>query len=243
MQTWVVLSDLQIPFQDERVVDLAVNFVADLKPHGVILNGDVVDCYTISDYTRDPLHKKDLQGEIDESSALMNRLAKHTKERIWVGGNHEDRLRRYLWSRAPEFGSLESLQFSKLFRCAEYGFTYYKYGHLYRLGKLVVTHGSIVRRHSGHTAKAHFEKYGKSVLVGHTHRLGAYYHTNLEGPHVAYEGGCLCRLDPEYVQHPDWQHGFAVVHVDERRYFNVQLVPIFNYASFFFGGTRYGRAA
>ena len=65
-------------------------------------------------------------------------------------------------------------------------------------------------------------------MIGHTHRLGIYYRTNAKGTHAAYENGCLCRLDPEYVQDPDWQQGLSVVRVGEKGFFNVQQVPIIN---------------
>ena len=58
---------------------------------------------------------------------------------------------------------------------------------------------------------------------------------------MAYENGCLCRLDPKYVQFPDWQQGFSVVHVDEGGFFNVQQIPILNRRCFFYGGTLVGK--
>ena len=54
------------------------------------------------------------------------------------------------------------------------------------LGKLMVTHGSIVSKHSGTSGKNHLEKYGTSILHGHTHRLGVYYKRDVRGvPGVA----------------------------------------------------------
>jgi hypothetical protein len=37
-RTYVVLSDLQIPFQDQKAVDLVLDFIAALKPKGVVLS-------------------------------------------------------------------------------------------------------------------------------------------------------------------------------------------------------------
>ena len=236
MKTWVVMGDIQIPFQARRVLDLVLDFIDDLKPHGVVLNGDVVDCYSLSTFQKDPLRRAGLAREIRESSILLARLARHTKERWWLGGNHEDRLRRVLWEN-PEFAAVRALQFPELFRATEHGFRWKPYGGVLWLGKLLVTHGSLVLKHSGWTGRAHFDKYGNSVLVGHTHRLGVYYRTNAKGVHAAWENGCLCRLDPEYVQFPDWQQGFSVVHVGERGFFNVQQIPILPGCRFFYGGT------
>ena len=237
MKLWAILNDLQIPFQDPQVLGLVLRFLDDLKPYGIILNGDVVDCYAISDYDKDPLKKPGLQREVRGAAALMERF-KYAKERIWLGGNHEDRLRRYLWKN-PEFADLEALTFSSLFRVKEHGFTYYPYGKHWMLGKLLVTHGFMVRAHSGISARAHFDRMGTSVLIGHTHRLGVYYKTNVRGQHAAYENGCLCRLDPEYVQNPDWQQGMSVVTVMDNGFFNVIQIPILHRRILFYGGERY----
>jgi predicted phosphodiesterase len=230
MHVWTVIGDLQMPFQDDQALNLALAFIDHLKPDGIILNGDITDCYALSAYDKNPLTPASLALEIAQTHSLMGRLA-NIPQKVWVGGNHEDRLRRYLWKRAPELGILPQLDFPQLFGLADFGFTWMPYGELYRLGKLAVTHGTLVRKHSGQTAKAHFEKYGTSVLINHTHRLGAYYKRTIEGVHGAWENGCLCRLDPEYEAHPDWQQGFSVVHVDpECGFFHVQQLPILRQA-------------
>ena len=238
-KTWVVLNDLQIPWHDAPVLQLVLRFIRDLQPHGVILNGDVVDCYAISTYDKNPLRRAGLQREITLAQHLMASL-EPLKEKIWLGGNHEDRLRRYLWKN-PQFADLDSLTFSKLFRLGEHGFSYYPYGRHWMLGKLMVTHGFMVRSHSGVSARSHFDRLGTSCLVGHTHRLGVYYKTNVRGQHAAYENGCLCRLDPEYVQNPDWQQGFSVVTVMENGYYNVVQVPILHRRMFFYGKEEWTR--
>lgn len=240
-QTWVVMNDIQIPFHDDRALSNVLRFVADLRPYGVILNGDVVDCYAISDFSKDPLKRADLDLEIRGAGQLMEQLAKFTTKRIWIGGNHEDRLRRYMWKNAPALAVVPGQDFPTIFRLSDHGFSWLEYGDIYNLGKLLVTHGSIVSKHSAFTAKAHMEKYGSSVLVGHTHRLGTFYRRDIRGVHVAIENGCLCRLTPEYVQHPNWQQGFSVVHVDPKtRFFNVQQIPILPGGAFYYGGIKNG---
>jgi predicted phosphodiesterase len=241
IRTWVVLSDLQIPFQDKPVVELVVRFIEHLRPHGVALNGDIVDAYELSTFDKNPLKKAGLDREIREAGVLMKRLAAVTSERWWLGGNHEDRLRRALW-RNPEFAHLDALKFENLFHLADHGFQWKPYGGILKLGKLNLTHGNQVRKASGASARAHFEQFGGSVLHGHTHRLGAYFKTNVQGTHAAFENGCLCRLDPEYAQNPDWQQGFSVVHVDQRsRFFNAQVIPILDRRVFYFGKERFER--
>jgi predicted phosphodiesterase len=243
LKVWVILNDIQIPFHDEPVLDLVTSFVKTLKPHGVILNGDIVDAYQLSEFSKDPVEKSDIAQEQRIARRLMESLAGVTKERWWLGGNHEDRLRRYVWNHAPKFGGLEELTFPSLFHLGEHGFKWKEYGGYLHLGKLMVTHGSLVSKHSGQTGRAHMEKYGTSILVGHTHRLGVYYRRDVRGVHAAYENGCLCQLNPEYDQFPNWMQGFSVVHTaeDGNGFFSVQQIPILNRKGFFYGKDYIGK--
>lgn len=121
METWCVIGDFQVPFQDRQAVDLALAFVEDLKPDGVILNGDIADCYTLSDFDRNPLHKETLQDEIEQIQDILKRL-EHVPQKTFIAGKHEDRLRRVLWRKAPELGMLPQLRFEQLFGLDRYGF-------------------------------------------------------------------------------------------------------------------------
>src|SRR3990167_5780554 len=97
-ETWVILNDIQLPFEDKIVLNnLILPFIADLRPHGIILNGDVVDMYSISDFDKNPLTPASLNVEICGARRLMGKLAHIVKEGIWLGGNHEDRLRKWVW--------------------------------------------------------------------------------------------------------------------------------------------------
>src|SRR3990167_7552973 len=195
------------------------------------------NCYLISDFCKDPkrIHQWGIEKEITEARKLMARL-EFIKEKWWLGGNHEDRWRRVHWNHPTLQGMLKD--FPEAFKMSDHGFKWKPYGAIHNLGKLMVMHGSMVNKHSGATARSHFEKLGSSVLLGHSHRMGAYYKTDTRGTHVAYEGGCLCRLDPEYVQYPDWQQGFSVVHVEKNGLFNVQQIPVLRRRALFYGATK-----
>lgn len=241
MKTYVITNDWQIPFHDKLVIDrLFMPFLKWLNPYGFIWNGDIVDCYQLSEFSKNPLSQATLTKEVRTARAYMADLAWITFK-AWLGGNHEGRIRRYLWKNAEKLPVDADETFESLFRPSDYGFVYQPYGSVIRLGSLDVTHGSVVRQHSGWSAKAHFDKRGGSVLIGHTHRLGTYYRTNARGIHAAYENGCLCSLRPEYVQDPDWQQGFSVVTVGEKGFFHVQQVPIINRRYLLYGRDKWER--
>jgi predicted phosphodiesterase len=244
-QKWVVMNDTQIPFEDRAVLwDLVVPFVQELKPYGIVLNGDIVDNYEVSDFTKDPkLRSYGLRAERKGAARLMAAF-KDIKRKVWIDGNHEDRYRRYSWGRVPELVRAEIMPtFASAFRLKEHGFDWHPYGGHIMLGKLMVTHGFIVAQQSAYSAQRHFQRLGSSVLIGHTHRGGVHFKTNASGAHVAYENFCLCRLDGlGYAQFPDWQQGFSVVDVFENGLFNVQQVPILRRRQFMYGGQIVRRA-
>ena len=55
---------------------------------------------------------------------------------------------------------------------------------------------------------------GKTVVTQNTHRLSSYYSTYEQKPGQWFENGCLCKIEPDYLNDPDkanWQHGFTVI--------------------------------
>ncbi len=97
--------------------------------------------------------------------------------------------------------------------------------------ELLITHGTYVRRGGGMSARAHGESYLASVMHGHTHRQGSSMRrvpavgSRSEQVIRTFETGCMCRLDPGYVQMPDWTQGFAIVTEGDGRY-AVELVTV-----------------
>lgn len=237
----VIFSDTQFPFIDWGVDHAFNNFLSDWKPDIVVMNGDGVDFYGISQYDRDPSRKSRVREELEDFRHYI-----HQKELLvpgaklyYNGGNHEDRLRRYLWRKASEIADMEELSLPRLLGIENWQYTPYHRPQLDvgRIGTdlhgLLIVHGFLVRRWSAYTARAHYEKFGGSGVVGHTHRLGAFYHTDYRGEYVWLEGGCMCSLVPEYTISPDWQQGFVAGYLfprdgKEKVRFDIRQIPIVN---------------
>jgi len=201
--------------------------------------GDLVDAWQISAFDKDPSRKASLQDDIDEAAGLLRGVRKVLPKAVCylLEGNHEDRLRRLIW-RMPE-GQREiarlrvfqsAVSWPNMLGLADLDFRFVPMQGQARariLPKLIIKHGSVVRRWSAQSAKAEWERYGKSGLSGHTHRLGAFYTNDFNGAHVWAETGCTCSLDPEYCVDPNWQQGCVVVtYVGDR--FAVEPVYIQN---------------
>jgi uncharacterized C2H2 Zn-finger protein len=210
----VSFSDLQLPFVDEPLLDAVVEFVSDYKPHDIILNGDILDCYEVSDFDKRPERLFNLGTEFEMADAIVRKLKRYAAKDCqvwWVDGNHEERLQRAIWRRAQDFSFLVK-DIPEALRLDDTCAGYVPYGkHIDYLG-FVFTHGNFVSSYSAYTAKRHLERYRSSGVNGHTHRLGSYSVTDMHGrSHTWYEQGCLCRRDLEYVRGVgNWQQGFLI---------------------------------
>jgi hypothetical protein len=115
----------------------------------------------------------------------------------------------YLWSHAQVLSSLRSLRVEHLFNLEKLKIQYYD--DIVFRNTVLFKHGSIIRKHSGYTARGELEKEGMSGMSGHTHRLEMHFKRNRGGNYVWVESGCLCNLDPEWIDGTaDWQHGVGV---------------------------------
>jgi hypothetical protein len=131
---------------------------------------------------------------------------------------------------------MHGLSVPDIYKLKAHAIEYVPQDQMIELGCLRVLHGHLISAHSGMTARKHFERHGTSVLVGHSHRLGAFYKTDRAGTHGAWECGCLCGMDAEYENFPNWQQGWAVVTVFPSRLFTVDLVPVIDGKFVVYGG-------
>lgn len=228
----VGLYDLHGHFKDEKAFSTSLAFVGHVRPQRVIVGGDWVDFYALSRFVSDPRRKLELQSELDCVRQSLQRLRRAApKARIWyLQGNHEARLQKYLWTRAPELEGLRSLRLPRLLGLSDLSIDWVGSGIL-RWPGLVWKHGNFVRSKSGVTATAELERLWRSGVSGHTHRLAQVFKRNDAGVFTWVEAGCLCDLDPEYVegQTADWQHGLVYAEVEARgNRFTVSPLPIVN---------------
>lgn len=241
LQRSLVFGDTHVPHQDDAAVATIEAVIADMGPDTILHTGDLLDCYTISAFAKDPNRKFSLQDEIDAARALLHRWAQLAprSRRVLLEGNHEDRLRRVIWNLpggAAELARLtafkRAITWPALLGLADVGWEFVPTEEQTRtsvLPKIITKHGTVVRKWSGFTAKGEWERYGKGGLSGHTHRLGKFYHRDHNGSHVWVEAGCTCRLDPDYMTDPDWQQGFLVItHTADGERYTVEDVYIEN---------------
>ena len=152
-----------------------------------------------------------------KSGTLITRI----DGKVAITGNCS-RLERYL-KKHPELYSLDALKLPNLLDLKKYNIEYSDKG--IKLGSLKIIHGTIVRKFSGYTARAEMEKNDCSGISGHTHRLAVYYKRTPSRDLMWAESGCLCDLNPEYIDNPSWNQGFLYGYV-EKDSFSIMPVPI-----------------
>lgn len=234
MTVTVAIGDVHIPYEDRTAIECAFSIIRSIQPDNVVLIGDIIDFYTVSKYAKDPTRINTLQEEIDQTYQFLSEVRDVAPKAriIYMEGNHEDRLNRFLMTKAPELYCLRFMQVARLLRLNDFKMEYND-GHEV-IGDTTFTHGHIVRKHSAYSARAMAEEYG-TVLFGHTHRLGMHHKRDGRGDMIAIENGCLCELDPGYVKGiADWQQGFTVItYIDDHSAY--EQVRIYNGQAIFRG--------
>jgi predicted phosphodiesterase len=233
----MITSDYHIPFLDESSYELMKYVAKEYKPDKFIINGDFVDFYTISKFDQNPERKHTLQDERVEAQRRLYDLRKSLPKAdiIYIEGNHETRLQKYLWAH-KELYSLPELNLQNFLGLKEAGIKfigvdndYWKQtsGH-YVIGDMVISHGDnrtngfATSQYSGYSAKNSMYKMNKSILMGHTHRLALVYHSTPFADLVGIEGGCLCQDNGT----ANWQKGFITFETDNKETFNHKIYRI-----------------
>lgn len=205
-----VVPDLHIPDHDEGAVEWALNLISDLRPDEVVFLGDMFDFMSISRFLKHPKQSRLFSDEVKTGKAfvkmLASRLPKKAKVQI-IGGNHEDRLAKYLFRHAPELADEPSLTVPALMEFPKKWVYYDPSVPNFQTQGVIVMHG---RRFAGNVALANMRRYVCSVVQGHSHRVSTQYLRVADGRLLSSaECGCLCQLSPRYAGVTDWTHALG----------------------------------
>ena len=227
MRSIVVFNDVHVPFHNKNGVQAVLEFCRDQQPDAIVINGDFIDCFSISSFAKKPGGPV-LQDELDEGLEILDQLRRYCplSEITYTEGNHEERLRRLVKEQHGLYRlrawALESLlEFDRL------GIEYLDYGVIKWFGDLAVYHGQYVSGHAGYTARRELERGGfRYVITGHVHRMGLHHRKGYTGNKIALENGGLFDIEQcDYMMNPNWMNGFCIVYQDESRDFT-QINPI-----------------
>lgn len=222
----VRITDAHVPYHSEKALELCLDYCKRKQPDIIIID-EWHDFYDLSKYDKNPSRKQDLQEELHIVEGYFAKLREYclNSRIILLDSNHLDRLRRYLWNKAPELHSLEDLQIENLLKLRNHRIEFMKE---FTYKGVLYKHGNVVRKYSGYSARGEFEKENMSGVSGHTHRQALYFHTTRSGQFFWMESGSTCLQTPEYIEGtPNWQMGISqVIYID-----NIpcpKLLPIIN---------------
>ena len=157
MTKTLVVSDLHIPFHD----DSALEVMNDIKFDNFIINGDLIDGWDLSKFSKDPKKKIDFSEEIDSALDILYEFSKRVKgNKYFVVGNHDFRLEKYLIDQASGLISLNKLTIESLLELDKFGFESINMGRegYININNVLVGHFNRVSKHSAYTAKALVEQ-------------------------------------------------------------------------------------
>lgn len=229
----LVIPDMHIPYHDKGVWDIMLAAVRKLQPDHVVVIGDFIDCFEISDFPKPADRKTRFEDEIAAANEELHRLdaAHRGKPTTYCMGNHEHRFDRYLAKRAPELSGLISIE--DLLGLRGRGYEVVPYGEDTQIGKIHFSHEfGPMGKYAGHKTLAAM---GHCCVFGHIHTAQVVYDGFTTGErHVAMAvgwGGDYESLAFAYKRKAaakkEWIHGFGWVEIDDTTGNGwVQFVPI-----------------
>jgi len=229
----LVLSDIHIPYQDNKALELAINYGLEHKVNAVYLNGDTIDMYQGSRFIKDR-RLRDLAGELELTRQFLKLLKDTFNCPIYFKiGNHCERWEAYLRLKAPELLGIDDFKLEQILRLREYGANLVSGKQIAMAGKLPIMHGH--EWFGGfappvNPARGLFLKAKESCIIGHHHRTSEHTEKSLSGKvTTTWSTGCLCGLEPEYMPYNNWNHGFAHVTVNKDGSYEVRNIKIIDY--------------
>ncbi len=215
----VVFSDIHVPYHNIPSLTAAIDFCKKEKPDALLLNGDTIDCHRLSRYTKDP-KKRNFKLELDTFKALFEIFQKELACKIYFKlGNHEERYENFLYEKAGELVGIEEFEFINILKARANGIEVIADKRPMLLNNLWGIHGHEYIggiSASVNPARGLFLKSKVSCFQGHNHQTSEHTEPTLSGKMVTtWSLGCMSELHPAYMPLNKWNHGFAIVDLDE----------------------------
>lgn len=241
-KTILLWPDTHIPDQHHRAVDNLLKYVADSPPDEVLFLGDLYDFKPVARWSKDTIAERgeDMQREADAGKAFFTefRQAFEGPSRI-VTGNHEARWNTYLSRYAPGLFGMRDLRLSSVFHFDKFGIDILPQPFPVAPGVIAI-HGDRLGPTAGASAMKELRRHGKSIVQGHSHRLGIVYHTTDKRRFAAEFGWLGDQRKASYISYgvADWSLGWGLLTVSGG-VATPELIPVQPNGSFTVRGKRY----
>lgn len=227
--TVLVGSDAHIwPGPMSTAMRAFVAMCKEMRPAAVVMNGDVMDCATISRHPPIGWEKRPtLQEEIEAAQDQLHEVAQAARKarKLWLLGNHDQRLETKIATVAPEFAKVHGVHLRDHFPLWEAGWSAW-------------CNGSVVIKHRWkggiNAPRANTLNAGLTMVTGHLHRLNVSGLTDYHGTRYGVDCGTLANpTDKAFVDYTedaplDWASGFVVLTFHKGKLLQPELVRVFD---------------
>lgn len=227
MTKYLILGDahLESGVVNDPAYDLVKLIVKKEKFDGTVMLGDWMDFSYISKWTEDYpglTEGKRLKEDFGLLESELRYFKKYTKDVIYLSGNHEDRVIKFI-QKNPVLTGILSLQEI----CDENNVQFIstnKQPHRF-LSDLLVTHGLSISKYA---AAQIVTSAGTSIVCGHTHRNQAYSYRYPNGSvTTGYSLGTVGPLNPDFtagMRINGWTQSIGILRIGANKAW--QLDPI-----------------
>ena len=223
---WLVINDAHIPFHEPIPLESALMYGKDKRVNGILMNGDMQDCASISYWPS--ARKRDFDKEVELFIDFLDLLDKEfpKAKKVYKPANHEYRLPRLYQAKVPELMGLPLAAMDTILGLEYRGIEFLDYLQLVYAGELPILHGHEIRSITTavNPARGLFLKTKSWSMCGHCHRTSEHTDINIQGKMLtAWSVGCLCDLSPDYMAYGNnWNWGLALVNVEKNGDFEVE---------------------
>ena len=222
---WLIMSDVHIPFHEPKPIEAAVKFGQAENVTGILFNGDLQDCASISYWPSG--RKRDFDKEVELFIDFLDFIDHEFPGtlKVYKPGNHEYRLPRYYQAKAPEMIGLPLQAVDDVLGLEYRGIEFLDYHQIVMAGKLPIIHGHELQAISRavNPARGLFLRTKSWAACSHCHTTSEHTSKNIQGQLLTtWSFGALCDLSPDYNPFGnDWNWGIALVNVEKNGDFEV----------------------
>ena len=235
---WIILPDLQIPYEDKRSLAAVEAYMAAHRWDGWLQLGDFLDFNELSSYVkgRPGAVREDVARTFEAGRAILVRHARILRTRnvgarmVLLQGNHDYRAVAYAEENP---GLREHLDVPRNLGLDDLGIEWvpsWEKGKLFKLGNAYFTHGLLTGKYAAARMVDHF---GVCIYFGHTHDVS--FHPKVRhGDDKTLEGGslgCLCNYSQRYMRGAphNWQQAVTTFFLRPNGNYNLFVARIFNH--------------
>jgi len=241
-QRIAALFDVHAPYHSIEALTAALDFLADKDITTLLIGGDFFDFYGMSRYAKDP-DKRNTAEEIKIGVQLLKTIFNelNPEKVVFKYGNHDERFEHYIWQKFAEipqltdFEEMKQINLETILRNRlgkDFPIDFVTDKRIIKVGDLNVVHGHEFP--SGITspvniARGLYLRAKANTMCGHSHKTSSHVETDINGQMITtWSVGALCELNPLYMPINSWNHGVALITLDESGIVDVQNKRIKN---------------